>query len=154
MIEIQIRPTYQTRVDAPTLQKVAEFVLESEKVTGSATILITGNREIRDLNRTYRQKDTPTDVLSFQDGTTDPITSEKYLGDIVISYMNAQQHAKEENHSISDELTLLVVHGVLHLLGYDHLTNSDRGVMWDRQEKILTRLGIDCGVLAHLEAVE
>jgi len=86
-------------------------------------ILITGDTRIRELNQRYRQIDTATDVLSFPDGSLLP-TGLTLLGEIVVSLETARRQAAELNHSESRELHELVLHGVLHLLGHDHTTDS------------------------------
>ena len=87
--------------------------------------------------------DAPTDVLSFPSGEVDPDTSSLYLGDVVISLPRAQEQASAEGHPLADELQLLVVHGILHLLGYDHEESKDKKRMRDMQDKILKQLGLD-----------
>lgn len=153
MIDVQTRPYYRKKINAELLQKAANSVLQLEQRTGNATILITGNKEIQALNHTYRQIDSPTDVLSFEDGTPDPFDGEIHLGDIVISFIRANQQARDEGHSVEDELMLLIVHGMLHLLGYDHTKPGDRKTMWKKQADILASLGINPGTLAYLEKV-
>lgn len=83
------------------------------------------------LNRKFHATNSTTDVLSF------PSNELEYLGDIVISYDRARVQARKAKWRIADELDLLVVHGVLHLLGYDDVTPRQRAHMWRRQEKIL-----------------
>jgi probable rRNA maturation factor len=98
-------------------------------------VLVTGDDEIRDLNRTYRRLDSATDVLSFPDG--EPLPSGKtLLGQIVVSIDSARRQAERLGHSELRELEELILHGTLHLLGYDH--ERDRGDM-DRLEKRLRR---------------
>jgi probable rRNA maturation factor len=75
-----------------------------------------------------------------------PPDSEVYWGDVLIAYPQAQAQAAAANHAIQAELALLVVHGVLHLLGYDHVRPEDKEVMWERQAHVLSQLG-----LAHVQ---
>jgi probable rRNA maturation factor len=104
------------------------------------TIVVTGNAQLRSLNRAFREVDAPTDVLSF---ATDeqPGPDTLYLGDVVISYPKAREQALAGRHSVEAELQLLVVHGVLHLLGHDHYTEAEKNVMWKAQSAVLKRLG-------------
>ena len=111
------------------------------------TIVITGDAQIQQLNRDYREIDAPTDVLSFPASYIDPETSERYLGDILISYPQAASQATTAGHPVSDEIQLLVIHGVLHLLGYDHLEAPDQERMWEIQAEILIGLGLQPGKL-------
>ncbi len=91
----------------------------------------------------------PTDVLSFPDGDIDPDTGEPYLGDILISFPRAEVQAGTSNHSIEQELQLLVVHGVLHLLGYDHAEPESKERMWAAQEEIFARLDVFVDISAY-----
>lgn len=109
------------------------------------TVLITGEEEIRVLNRTYREIDAPTDVLAFEGitpGFVMPTQLPDYLGDVVICYAIALSQAEEQGHSVEAELALLTVHGVLHLLGYDHTSDEEKAVMWSVQRQILESLGL------------
>jgi probable rRNA maturation factor len=104
-------------------------------------ILLTGDRRIRGLNRQYRHQDKPTDVLSFPsaDGETLPQGLEEVtLGDIVISVDTAQRQARERGHGLEKELKILVLHGLLHLLGYDH--EIDRGEMRRKELRLRKEL--------------
>ncbi len=94
------------------------------------------------LNLKYRNVDSTTDVLSFPSGEIDPDTQAYYLGDIVISLARAQEQSSSEGHALVDELQLLVVHGTLHLLGYDHMETADKVKMQAAQDVILQKLGL------------
>ncbi len=99
---------------------------------------------IQALNRTFRQVDSPTDVLAFPaaEGNDFVLPPElpPYLGDVIISYPTALAQAEAQGHPVEQELTLLIVHGCLHLLGYDHETEEERQQMWARQEALCTQL--------------
>ena len=84
----------------------------------------------------------PTDVLSFPASETDPDTGASYIGDILISIPRAQAQADAAGHPLEAEVQLLVVHGVLHLLGYDHADAEEKALMWKAQAEILTGLGL------------
>jgi probable rRNA maturation factor len=105
-------------------------------------IVFTNNRRIRMLNKQFRNIDAPTDVLSFcmEENTGD---NQIYLGDIVISIPQAVKQARVHRHSITDEITLLIIHGCLHLHGYDHETLKMKTDMWKVQNNILIKLNID-----------
>lgn len=119
------------------VKRVVERVLQLEKVENAleVSILITNNQEIKALNAEYRQQDVATDVLSF---TMDA----EYLGDIVISMDKVLEQAEKYGHSVERELAFLTVHGLLHLLGYDHQVASDQLCMRQREEEILNQLEI------------
>jgi probable rRNA maturation factor len=105
------------------------------------TLVLTGDEAIQELNRQYLGFDSPTDVLSFPAGEVDPETQEFYLGDVILSYPRAQAQAAAAGHPLEAELQLLTVHGVLHLLGYDHAERQEKDLMWSEQDRILTILG-------------
>jgi probable rRNA maturation factor len=133
---------------AELLEKAAREVL---KYTGTnseveTTLVLTGDAQIRQLNRDFLGIDSPTDVLAFPGGETDPDSGSLYLGDVVISYQRAKIQAAAAQHSIGDELRLLVVHGLLHLLGYDHADEESKTAMWDLQNVILQRINETDGI--------
>lgn len=131
------------RAALTTLENVTPLSdLGPEWATGDITIALTDDRQLHELNLDYLGVDSPTDVLSFPAGEIDPETESLYLGDIAISVPRAAQQAEAGGHSIEAEAQLLVVHGTLHLLGYDHSTDEEKAVMWAEQAKVLERLGL------------
>ena len=105
---------------------------------GGISVLLTGDPQLRTLNRDFRGKDKPTNVLSFPAGQND----EDYRGDIALAYGVTAKEAKATGKSLRDHAAHLVVHGVLHLAGYDHERPKDAKVMEPLEVKILKRLGI------------
>lgn len=106
------------------------------------SLLITNDETIHQLNKEYRQKDKPTDVLSF------PLDDDTMLGDIVISLDTAKRQAEEREINLDRETAFLFIHGLLHLLGYDHETSiEDEKEMFALQEEILKKL-IDYGAVS------
>jgi probable rRNA maturation factor len=105
-----------------------------------ATVVLTDDAEMRDLNRDWRGKDAPTNVLSFPAGETpgEPVP----LGDIVIAYETALKEADAESITLSDHVSHLVVHGMLHLLGFDHMEDDEAERMEDLESHALASLGI------------
>ena len=109
------------------------------------SVVLCDNTYIHELNKTYRNIDRPTDVLSFalnegeEEGYDGPDT--KLLGDIVISLDKTREQADEYGHSFERELAYLTVHGMLHILGYDHMTDEDKTEMRKEEEFVLHRLG-------------
>ncbi len=146
MIFLEIPDTFANLVDTETLKNAAQRTLEhlgpSQDV--GLTIVVTDDTQLRQLNYQYRGQDAPTDVLSFATDYIDPETKTHYLGDIVISLQRAQAQALAERHPLHDELQLLVVHGTLHLLGFDHEDPNDAQRMWQVQGEILRSL--DCSL--------
>jgi probable rRNA maturation factor len=140
--------TIEVTVDAPDLDVsalpvLAERVLDGEAVApGTAvTILVTDDESIRTLNRQFLGIDEPTDVLSFPDEGEEPfpeIGEPPYLGDIAIALPTAVRQAAEFGHSLDAEVSHLLVHGLLHLRGYDHVESpEDEARMRDREEHYL-----------------
>ncbi|MEC5422221.1 rRNA maturation RNase YbeY [Virgibacillus sp. C22-A2] len=134
------------------LQRLLIFAAEKEGISKEAEVSINfvDNDEIQELNRNYRQKDEPTDVISFAlqepvEGEIEIIGEELplALGDIVISVDKAVEQAADYNHSYERELSFLTIHGFLHLLGYDHINKEDEEEMLKRQETILGEFGIE-----------
>lgn len=125
------------------LRKAAQATLQQEKSPSETdlTIVIDDDAALKELNQRFRGYDEPTDVLSFPGDETDPETGGRYLGDIVISLQRAQEQAASGGHAVEDELQLLVVHGVLHLLGYDHADEEEKKHMWMAQNQVLSALG-------------
>ncbi|ACD51840.1 rRNA maturation RNase YbeY [Clostridium botulinum] len=144
------------------LEKVIEFALKEEDVNipSEISLLFVDNEEIREINNETRNIDRATDVLSFPmlDYPEKKVFKEVYtendfseadfdgddlvLGDIVLSLERALEQSKEYNHSYEREASYLVVHSVLHLLGYDHMEEDDKVKMRKREEEILTALDI------------
>lgn len=127
----------------------AVLISEGFKQNAEVSVSFVSNHEIRNLNKTYRQKDSITDVLSFpltsEDGTMEISAETGYimLGDIVISIETAVKQANIYGHSLSREIGFLTVHSMLHLLGYDHETSPlDERIMREKEESVLDKLGI------------
>jgi probable rRNA maturation factor len=105
--------------------------------------LITDDAELRRLNREFRNKDYATDVLSFP-----AVSAGSYIGDIAISRERAREQARELRHSIYDELRILMLHGVLHLMGYDH--EIDDGRMARAEKRWRVKLGLPVGLIERV----
>ncbi len=144
MISIVIQDPYQGLISDQVLCAAAAEVLKISGITDSPSlsVRITNDGELKDLNLRFRGIGKPTDVLSFGADFVDPDSGSRYLGDVVISFPQAKKQAKDRGHTAVEELQLLVIHGVLHLLGYDHDTEENKEKMWSRQEDVLVRLGI------------
>ena len=107
-------------------------------------IIIVDKEKIQELNKTYRNIDRVTDVISFalEDDNTFIKTDFRVLGDIYICLDKAIEQAKEYSHSLKREISFLAIHGLLHLLGYDHMTKEDEEKMFGLQEMILNEYGL------------
>lgn len=128
-----------------TIRKVLSIVAKEEdiKSTHIVSFIIVSNDEIHFVNKKYRNIDRPTDVISFAtiDGNQDRTLSYQ-LGDIYISYEKVLEQSISYNHSITREFAFLVTHGMLHLLGYDHMNEKDEEIMFNKQEEILNKANI------------
>ena len=145
----------QKNVKIPTglrmlIRRCCNAVLKMEKFPYSAEISVTfvNNEQIQELNKQYRQKDVPTDVLSFpmgENGVYDEnhATGAKILGDIVISMEKAVEQAERYGHSLEREVGYLTAHSMLHLLGYDHENGGlERVHMREKEENVMEQLGL------------
>lgn len=122
------------------VKSLANRLLDIQGLEGMGiSLYFTDDAEIRDLNRTYRGKDKPTDVLSFI--LDEPVEDYRLLGEIIISVDTAKRQAKELGHSFRDEIKRLIVHGFVHLLGYDHeLGGEEERKFKELEEKLLNSL--------------
>ena len=113
---------------------------------GEVSITLTNNEYIHQLNKKYRGIDRPTDVLSFALNESDePAIADaavNILGDLVISVERAEEQASDFGHSVRREMAFLTVHGMLHLLGYDHMEEDERAEMENEQRYVMEKLGI------------
>ncbi|MEH7236064.1 rRNA maturation RNase YbeY [Bacillus sp. JJ1562] len=134
------------------VQELLVLAAEKEGVKEGTEVSITfvDNDRIQEINREYRDKDQPTDVISFAmeemgEGEIAIIGEDipKLLGDIIISIPRAREQAEDYGHSFARELGFLAVHGFLHLLGYDHLTKEDEEKMFSKQNEILEAYGLE-----------
>ncbi len=142
-------------VDAELLRRAAAqtLALEHGPEPVALTIAIVDDAAVSALNWQFRGTDAPTDILSFPAGEL-PVTlpgEPVYLGDLVIAFPYASAQAEREGHSLMDSLSLLVVHGTLHLLGYDHGSEDERRAMWAAQEAALRSLGLSPDLAPSLE---
>ena len=138
-VESQLGPS---RVAAQLIERAAAAVLAHESTQGDLTIVLSDDDQLQELNRRYLGMDAPTDVLSFPASEMDPDSRTAYLGDVLISVPRAEAQAAAAGHSLESEVQLLVVHGALHLLGYDHAQTDDRTRMWSVQSAVLESIGL------------
>lgn len=130
------------KYDDKNYNEVLEKVLKNgfnilDKRDYGINIILVGSNEIQELNRTYREKDFETDVLTFPDGYLNN------LGDVFISIPKVIEQASEYGHSFERELGFLTVHGLLHTIGYDHENEDDEKVMTDLQNRVLKKSGLN-----------
>ena len=132
--------------DYDYLNDVIKKTLEHENaIEAYLSVIFVDNEEIKDINKKYRNIDNPTDVISFAlEDNKEEIVGERILGDIFISIPKMKEQAVLYNHSEKRELSFLCCHGLLHLLGFDHVNNKEEEKeMFDLQDEILSSLGIE-----------
>ena len=131
-------------IDTLEVKNLLDYALKYKKLNNVVfNVIFTDNETIRKINKEYRGIDRETDVISFALEDNEEITFEfgRLLGDIYISVPKMKSQAKEYGHSEKREMSFLVIHGLLHLLGYDHMTKEDEEVMFKEQELILDGYG-------------
>lgn len=144
-VTISIDPPWAGRLDADTLTALARRVLAAEGVAPptEVSVVVTDDETVRELNRRHLGLDEPTDVLSFPLGKSKnfvgPPGVPNNLGEVIIAGPTAERQAAQAGHSLADEAAHLLVHGLLHLLGYDHLSAEDERRMRSREEALLGR---------------
>lgn len=132
-------------LDLKLVKKIARFTLDKLGIKNcEANIIFVDINEIHEINRTYRKIDRPTDVISFalEDNFDVCMEDFRVLGDIYICTEKIKEQALEYGHTELREMAFLIVHGLLHLLGYDHMNKEDEEVMFALQEEILNELKI------------
>jgi probable rRNA maturation factor len=142
LIDIEVEDVAWTAAlpDAEALVRAAaEATLTSEGAIGEGvSLLLTGDAEVRELNARFREQDKPTNVLSFPA----PPNPERFLGDVALAIGVCEREAREQGKPLAHHLQHLVAHGVLHLLGYDHMTDPEAHEMEGLERGILAGLGI------------
>jgi len=145
-INILVDEGVEAGVGPSWLEEIAQRVLAAEKASAKTEvgIVVTGQEMVQQLNRSYRGKDEPTDVLAFS--TRDEADGSRFifapdgllhLGEVIISYPQAAVQAEEHGHLLKRELSILLIHGLLHLLGYDHEESEARRKMRSREKELL-----------------
>jgi len=148
-IGIHVEEELRGVVDGGWVKKIVRQVLKAEGVAPpyEVSIVFTDSEAMRQLNRDYRGVDEPTDVLAFcmlpqkevDDSFALPPDGVTRLGEVIISYPQAAEQAKEQGHSPERELALLIIHGILHLLGYDHEEPEEEAKMRTREKELLEK---------------
>jgi len=153
-INVLIDQDFEAYLEAGWLEGVARQVLTAEPASPDAelSLVITGQERVRQLNRDYLNRDRPTDVLAFSMLAGLPVESSPFvappdgvlhLGEVIISYPQAVIQAEEHQHPVRKEVALLVIHGILHLLGYDDEKPEEKRRMRAREREILSAIKVD-----------
>ena len=149
-IGISVEEKFGGLVDEGWVREIAQKVLEAEDVAPpyEVSLVFTDSETVQRLNRDYRGIDEPTDVLAFymlpqkeaDSSFALPPDGVLRLGEVIISYPQAVEQAKEQEHSVEEELALLIIHGILHLLGYDHEKPEEESRMRAREKELLEEM--------------
>ena len=148
-IGIHVEEEFRVVVEEGGVRRIAQTVLKAEEVAPpyEVSLVFTDSETVKQLNRDYRGVDEPTDVLAFymlpqkevDDSFALPPDGVTRLGEVIISYPQAVAQAKKQGHSPERELALLIIHGILHLLGYDHEEPEEESKMRERERDLLER---------------
>lgn len=153
LVEPDIRTQFSRRLRLSQLELFLEQAMRAAKLRGDVSVLLTGDKQIRRWNREFRGKNKPTDVLSFPaapvEGIDGPMPA-ALAGDLAISLETADRQAAEQGHSLLEELKVLLLHGVLHLAGYDH--EVDQGEMARVELRLRARLGLKSALIERVQA--
>jgi len=137
---------YSKQINKALVEKIIKLTAKElkQRYNFEITVILVGNQKIRSLNKQYRHKDKVTDVLSFAQAEGEQIALPQkephYLGDIFIAYPQVIKQAKKYNYSVKEEFSLLLIHGCLHLFGYEHKTKKEDLQMKQIQDKVMTKL--------------
>jgi probable rRNA maturation factor len=153
-VAVAATPAKQKDLRLPSARALALFLSKAQaavRLKGQVTVLLTTDAAIRKLNRQFRGKNKATDVLSFPaEGPLPGSPAEEMAGDIAISVTTALGQAAEQGHSLSTEIKVLILHGLLHLAGYDH--EADAGQMARRERLLRAKLKLPQGLIERAEA--
>ena len=154
ILEINFLDINENQSYVLTINNVLKEAFKEERILDKnvyINLILTNPQNIKEINKKYRNIDKETDVLSFpmfEKHEIEELKNSKnafidVLGDIIISIERVEQQAKEYNHSFERELSYMVIHGFYHLMGYDHMTEEEKGEMREKEEKILNKLNIN-----------
>ncbi len=137
--------TTNEKIDIEDMDKVIQFACKKMQINNPIlNITLVDSEKIREINKLYRNKDSVTDVISFAFEEVNDIqyTDVRFLGEIYICYERCVSQAEEYGHSVRRELCYLAIHGLLHLLGYDHMEEDEKKIMRAKEEEILSEYDI------------
>ncbi len=152
-LSLLIEPPYRDKLDAALIEKAVSCALEEEgaRYATEVSVAVIGDEAVAELNSRFRGKEGTTDVLSFamtgvevgEGGFVSPPSGKQDLGEVIISYPQAQRQAEGLGHETKDEIAFLTIHGVFHLLGYDHEVVSEAELMKEMETRALGKMGIE-----------
>jgi probable rRNA maturation factor len=136
-------------LSASTLERFVVRARRAAHLRGTVNVLVTGSAELRSLNRRFRGVDEPTDVLSFPSPIEERGEAKRFAGDVAISADIARENARRLGHSMADEVKILVLHGILHLAGFDH--EHDQGEMARKEVRLRQQLKLEAGLIERTQ---
>lgn len=148
-INIEVDSRFAGCVKAKWLKSIIDRTLSAQGLGNEAevSLIVTGQRKMHELNKVYLEEDRPTDVLSFpmmepaaKVGFVTAPDGKNHLGEVIVSFPQAVLQAEEHEHPVERELSILIVHGLLHLLGYDHAKAAEKREMQAREKGVLSLL--------------
>ncbi len=145
MQQFEIHNLTEYNIEESKLCQLVELALKKEKLINvNFNIILVDNQKIKEINQQYRNQNKVTDVITFalEDETWPQLNEIRILGDIYISIEQAKQQAKKYQHSFFRELAFLTIHGFYHLLGYNHESEEDEKIMFQKQEEVLEEYGL------------
>ena len=152
-LSLLIEPPYRDKLDAALIEEAVSCALETEgaRYAAEVSVAVTGDEAVAELNERFRGKQGTTDVLSFamsggevgEGGFVSPPSGKQDLGEVIISYPQAERQAEGLGHETKDEIAFLTIHGVFHLLGYDHEIRSEAELMREMETRALGKMGIE-----------
>ena len=152
-LSLFIEPLYRDKLDAAWIEKAVSCALEAEgaRYAAELSVAVTGDEAVAELNERFRGKQGTTDVLSFamsggevgEGGFVSPPNGKQDLGEVIISYPQAKRQAEGLGHTTKDEIAFLTIHGVFHLLGYDHEIVPEAELMREMESRALGNMGIE-----------
>jgi len=151
LLDPELEPKTAPRGRGTSTRALAHFLAQAQaavRLQGQVTVLLATDAVLRDLNARFRGKNKPTDVLSFPSTNAAP-GAEKIAGDLAISVETAQRQADERNHPLATEIKVLILHGLLHLAGYDH--EIDDGRMRRRERVLRAKLRLPQGLIERAQ---
>ena len=144
---------FRKRIAGVSASTLARFVLRARRavpVRDTVNVLVTSSAELRSLNRRFRGADKPTDVLSFPSSPLATRQNQRVAGDVAISADIARSNARRLGHSVGDEVKILVLHGILHLAGFDH--EQDNGEMARKETQLRRQLKLERGLIERADS--
>jgi len=140
-VSVVFNPDFENEIDANSIRDLINTLFLEEKICNTEiSVALESNDTLRTLNMRFLGEDYPTDVLLFPNGAILPDSGRKYMGDIIISVEMAHTQATKKNHGFLFEIYFLIIHGFLHLMGFDHCVAQESVEMFSKQDLLLKKV--------------